>query len=148
MRIAKSSVTRTLLTIVVSGCIGGTGSGLVGVAGGNGGGSNTPPSSLSFFVQPNTADVGQVISPAVQIAAFDSLGGADSAFTGSITISLASNPTGATLSGTKVVRASKGIASFGDLRLDKAGTYTLRASTSGAPSVTSSAVTIATPNQP
>ena len=142
------SIVRTLLTLVISGCIGGTGSGLVGVAGGNGGGSNNPPSSISFFVQPNTENVGQVISPAVQVAAFDSVGSADSTFTGSISISLASNATGATLSGTKAVRAVNGIASFGDLRLDKAGTYTLQATTSGASPVLSGFFTITTPTQP
>jgi len=148
MRMAKLSLTRTLVTLVVSGCIGGTGSGLVGVAGGTGSGNNNPPSSVSFFVQPNTANVGQLITPPVQVAAFDSVGGADSTFTGSITISLASNSTGAALSGTKVVRAVDGIASFGDLRLDKAGTYALQATTSGVSPVVSGAFTITTPTAP
>jgi hypothetical protein len=59
-------------------------------------------------------------------------------------ISLASNPTGATLSGTTVQRAVRGIASFGDLAIDKPGTYTLQASTTGAPPVPSNAFTITT----
>jgi hypothetical protein len=142
MRIAHSSLTRTLVTLVTSACIGGQGSGLVGIAGGNG--SNGKPPVLGFFVQPNSANVGQIITPPVQIVARDSLGSVASTFSGSISISLASNPTGATLSGTKVRGAVNGIASFGDLSLDKAGTYTLQASASGAAAVTSNAFTITT----
>jgi VCBS repeat-containing protein len=142
MRIAVSSLTRTLVTLVISGCFGGTGSGLVGIAGGTGG--NNKPPVLAFFVQPNSATVGQIITPPVEVVARDSLGSTDSTFSGSITISLASNPTGASLSATTVQRAVKGNASFGDLSLDKAGTYTLQASASGAAAVTSTALTITT----
>jgi hypothetical protein len=146
MRITPLSVSGTLLVVLVSGCFDGTGSGLVGISGGNGGnGSNSPP-VLGFFVQPNSADVGQVITPPVEVVAQDSVGGTDSSFTGSITISLASNSTGASLSGTTVVRPVNGIASFGNLAIDKAGTYTLQASTSGATSIVSGAFTINTPN--
>jgi hypothetical protein len=145
MRIARSSFTRTVVTLVISGCIGGQGSGLVGNAGGDGAnGSNSPP-VLGFFVQPNSADVGQVITPPVEVLARDSVGGIDSSFTGSITISLASNSTGASLSGTTVARPVNGIASFSNLAIDKAGTYTLQAGTSGATSVVSGTFTINAP---
>jgi hypothetical protein len=144
MRIThSSSIVRTLITVVTTGCIGGTGSGLLGINGGDTGTSTTPP-VLAFFVQPNTANVGQVISPPVQVVARDSAGSVDSLYTGSISVALASNPTGAVLSGTTTQRAVRGIASFGDLSIDKAGTYTLRASASGATPVTSSAFTITT----
>lgn len=148
MRITPLSVNGTLLAVLVSGCFGGEGSGLVGISGGNGGnGTNSPP-VLGFFVQPNSADVGQVITPPVEVVVRDTLGGTDSSFTGSITISLASNATGASLSGTTVVRPVNGIASFSNLAIDKAGTYTLQASTSGAPSIVSSGFTINTSNAP
>ena len=149
MRFTHSRITRALITLVITGCIGGTGSGLMGVAGGNGGGtgSNTPP-VLSFFVQPNSGDVGQVISPAVEVLARDSLGSTDSAFTGSVSVSLASNSSGASLSGTNVVRAVNGIATFNNLAIDRAGTYTLRASTSGAAAVTSTTFSITTVTTP
>jgi hypothetical protein len=148
MRIAHSSFTRTLVTLVTSGCIGGTGSGLVGIAGGNGNtGTNTPP-VVAFFVQPNTSNVGQIITPPVQVVARDSLGSIDSSFTGNITVSLASNSTGGSLSGTTVVRPVNGIASFNNLAVDKAGTYTLRASASGATAVTSTAFSITTVTGP
>src|SRR5207302_10829844 len=103
---------------------------------------------LGFFVQPNSADAGHVITPPVEIVAQDSVGGTDSSFTGSITISFSSNSTGASLSGTTVVRPVKGIASFGNLVIDKTGTYTLQAGTSGATAVVSNAFTISTPNAP
>ena len=148
MRITPLSVSGTLLVVLVSGCFDGTGSGLVGISGGNGGNGGNSPPVLGFFVEPNSADVGQVITPPVEVVAQDSVGGTDSSFTGSITISLASNSTSASLSGTTVVRPVNGIASFGNLAIDKAGTYTLQASTSGATSIVSSAFTINTPNAP
>ena len=144
MRITHSGV---ILTLMISGCIGGNGSGLVGIAGGNGNGNNAPP-VLGFFVQPNSVNVGQVITPAVEVVARDSVGGIDSAFTGSITISLASNSTGAVLSGTTVARPANGIASFSNLAIDKVGTYTLETSASGAAAVTSTAFSITTVTTP
>jgi hypothetical protein len=150
MRIQHSSIMRTLIAVVTCGCIGcieGTGSGLMGISGGNGGGSSAPP-VLSFFVQPNSANVRQAISPPVEVVARDSLGSTDSSFTGSITIGLASNSTGASLSGTTVVGASNGIATFSNLAIDRPGTYTLQASASGAATVTSTAFTITTVTAP
>lgn len=139
-------VIRTLITFVISGC--GVGSGLkgFGISGGNGGGSNVPP-VLSFFRQPGSAIAGQVISPPVEVLAKDSLGQVDSAFTGTITVSISSNSTGAGLSGTTAVRPVNGIATFSNLAIDKTGTYTLTASTSGA-SVTSTAFPVTTVTGP
>lgn len=51
--------------------------------------------------------------------------------TNPVTLSLASNPQGAILSGTLTQNAVNGVASFADLRVDKAGTYTLLASSPG-----------------
>jgi hypothetical protein len=147
MRYAKSSLVRTIVTVVTSGCMGGTGSGLLGLAGG-GSDNNRPPPVLAFFVQPNSANVGQTISPPVQVVARDSLGSTDTLFTGTITIALASNSTGASLSGTASVRSVDGIASFSNLAVDKAGTYTLQASATGSGAVTSTAFSITTINAP
>ena len=138
----------TLITLVISGC-GGTGSGLTGISGGGGGGggSGAPP-VLSFFVGPSTTNVGQIITPAVEVLASDSVGSADSSFTGTIIIALASNSTGASLSGTTAVRPVNGIAGFSNLAIDKVGSYTLTASTSGAPTITSGRFTITTRTGP
>src|SRR6266496_5762943 len=146
MRLSNSNIMRALITLVIGGC--NTGSLLTGISGnGGGGGGNTPP-VLSFFVQPNTANVGQAISPPVEVLARDSLGNPDSAFTGSITVSLASNSTGASLSGATARRPVNGIATFGSMAVNKAGTYTLQASASGAATVTSSAFSITTVTEP
>ena len=149
MRItSSSSIVRTVITLVVTGCIGGNGSGLIGVASGDGANGSSTTSALAFFVQPNSANEGQIISPPVEVVARDSVGSTDTLFTGSITVTLASNSTGAALSGTTSVRAVNGIASFGNLTVDKAGTYTLQASAAGAATVTSTAFSITTVTTP
>ena len=147
MRIRYSNVVQVLLTAVASACFTGTGSGLTGISGGDNGGSTTAP-VLGFFVQPNSANVGQVISPPVEVVVRDSVGSIDSSFTESVTVGLASNPTGASLSGATLVRPVNGIATFSTLRIDKAGTYTLQASASDAATVTSTAFSIATVTTP
>src|SRR5882762_4296942 len=116
MRISHANVIGALLLVVAGGCMGGTGSGLLGICCGNGSGNGggNGPTALEFFAQPNTANAGQIMT-AVEVAVRDSLGDIDSDFTGAITISLASNPTGATLSGTTAVRPANGIASFSNL---------------------------------
>ena len=134
---------RALITLVVSGCISGIGSGLTGVI--QEGGGNVR--SLVFSVQPSNADSGDFITPAIQVAALDSAGAVDTSFTGQVTVTLATNPTGATLHGTTSTTAVAGIATFGDLWIDRPGTYTLRASGGGA-SVTSNAFTITRPPPP
>jgi hypothetical protein len=137
-------IVRTLITFVISGC--GVGSGLTGfgISGGNGGGNNSVAPVLSFFTQPSTTNVDQIISPPIQVLAKDSLGAPDSAFTGTITVTLTSNSTGAGLSGTTSVRPVNGIATFSNLAIDKAGTYTLTASTSGSIDATSSPFPVTT----
>ena len=60
-----------------------------------------------------------------------------------VTLTLASNPTGAALTGTNPVTDTFGVANFGVLTVSKAGTgYTLQASASGLPTLTSSAFNV------
>ena len=67
MRISHVNAIGALLLLVAGGCMGGTGSGMLGISsGGNDGGSNAPP-VLSFFVQPNSANAGRIITPPVQV---------------------------------------------------------------------------------
>ena len=148
MRFTHSRITRTLITVVTTGCIGGIGSGLMGIAGGNGANGTHAPPVLAFFVQPNSVNVGQVISPPVEVIARDSLGSTDSTFTGSITIRLGSNSSGGALGGTTVIGAVNGIATFSNLAIDKVGTYTLQASSTGSATVTSTAFSITTVTTP
>lgn len=140
MRLTRSSLVRTLVTLVLSGCIGGTGSGLIGVAGGTG----STPRTLAVTAQPTNANAGEIITPAIQVAVLDTLGQVDVTFIGSVSVALGANPTGAFLGGTKTVIAASGVASFGDLTVDRAGTgYTLRATASGATAATSAGFSIA-----
>ncbi len=63
----------------------------------------------------------------------------DTAFNGSVTVSLLNNPGGSTLSGTLTVTAVNGVATFSGLSLNKAGTgYTLGVSAAGVASGTTS----------
>src|SRR2546427_1992542 len=60
-------------------------------------------------------------------------------FSGTITVALGSNPGGATLSGTLLVAAVGGVASFGDLSLNRTGTGHARTPGAGKPRMPSSA---------
>jgi len=114
------------------------------IAGGGGGG--TGPDALRFTVQPSGATAGNIITPAIQVTVFDSLGVPDSAFTTPITIAIGVNPVGGNLTGTLSVTPVNAIASFGDLVISSSGAgYTLVASTSGATSASSASFTITAP---
>ncbi|HYS61540.1 MAG TPA: hypothetical protein VEM27_13190, partial [Gemmatimonadales bacterium] len=98
---------------------------------------------LVFGTQPGTTVAGQQITPAVKLRALDALGNVATGFSGTITVALGSNPGGATLSGTLLVAAVGGVASFGDLSLNRtAPGYTLTASGGGLGPVTSTAFDI------
>jgi hypothetical protein len=89
-----------------------------------------PAVRLAFATQPADAGVGATLAP-IRVAVQDEVGSTVTTSTASVTVSLDRNPGGATLSGTRTVNASGGVATFSNLRIDKAGSgYTLRA-TSG-----------------
>jgi hypothetical protein len=76
---------------------------------------------LAFTVQPaSPTAAGVAIAPAVQVTAQDSLGNTATGFNSNITVALFDNPNGGTLSGTKIVAAANGIASFSTLNVNKA----------------------------
>jgi len=94
--------------------------------------------SLSFTVQPSQATAGVAIAPAVQVTAVDALGNRASTFLGSVTVAIADNPAGGTLSGTKTLAANAGVASFSTLSIDRSGSgYTLAATAGGLTGATS-----------
>ena len=112
-----------------------------GLGMGSGGGSGVD--TLAFSVPPSSATAGSVITPAIQVTVLDSLHQPDTAFTNGITIAIGTNPSGGTLSGTATVTPVNGIASFGDLSIDRAGTgYTLKASAPNAVAAVSSSFNI------
>jgi hypothetical protein len=117
------------------------------VVGNNGfaisGGGTPATDHLAFTVQPSNAVHGNIITPAIQVTALDSLGQTDVAFTATITVQILLNPTGGNLSGSNTINPVNGVASFGDLKIDKSGqNYSLQASAPGARSTSSSAFTI------
>ncbi len=89
-----------------------------------------PVSQLIFTAQPTNAVAGVAINPAIRVAAADQFGATVTSFTGNITLAIV-NPGGATLSGTNPVAAQAGVATFNNISIDKAGTYTLQASVPG-----------------
>src|SRR5207249_2073182 len=96
-----------------------------------------PATQLVFTVQPSTAVAARTISPAVQVAARDAQGNLVSAFAGSVTVALGTNPSGGTLAGTTTVTAAGGVATFGTLSVDKVGSgYTLAAAAPFQPALT------------
>jgi len=86
------------------------------------------PQQLVFVASPTVDTAGAPIHPTVQVAARDSLGNTLASFHDSISVTIDSNPGGATLSGTAKVVAVAGVATFPGLSLDKTGVgYRLRA---------------------
>jgi len=102
------------------------------------------PTSLKFTVQPTGAEVGNPIVPAPRVAVVDQYGNTVTYDNSTqITLSLSSNPGGATLSGTLTKTVVSGEAVFDNLSLDKSGNgYVLQASASGFASVNSNAFNI------
>ncbi len=100
-----------------------------------------PAAKLAFTTQPSTTTVGGATGFAVSIE--DASGNVVTASTASVTVSIMSNPGGATLGGTTTVDASSGVATFSGITLDKAGIgYTLVASSDGLSGATSTAFTV------
>ena len=98
------------------------------------------PATLAFVTQPGTTGAGEAISPAVQVAVRDAFGNLVTNASTSVTMSIGNNPGGATLGGTTTVSTSGGVATFGNLTLDRIGSdYTLIADASGLPPTTSNA---------
>jgi len=98
---------------------------------------------LAFTVQPASTIAGVAISPAVRVAAQDNFGNTVPTFGGTITMAIATNPSGGVLSGTTAVAAVSGVATFSNLRIDQPGTgYTLRGTATGLTLATSNAFNI------
>src|SRR5262245_2362295 len=97
-----------------------------------------PTMTLAFTVQPSIVSANQPITPAIQVRIQDAAGNPLQGQAGTVTIALGSNPTGGRLSGTTTQTLFHGMATFGDLSIDRAGSgYTLVALTSGVTAVMS-----------
>ena len=108
-------------------------------AGSNGNiGHTVNPNPVSFFLVPASAVSGTAFSVVVRY-----LNGTnpDPTFNGPVTLAINSGP-GGTLTGATTVNAAGGVATFTNLRLDKAGSYTLRATAGTLPPVVSPLVAV------
>jgi hypothetical protein len=102
--------------------------------------SGQPPAAtqLAFTVQPTTTWTGRAIAPAIRVTARDAGGNIAPTFTGTVTMMLAANAGGSTLGGAITATAVNGVATFYDLRVDRAGRgYVLTASAPGVAPATS-----------
>jgi hypothetical protein len=107
------------------------------------------PAALNHLVlltQPSSVQAGSVVSPAVQVEAIDQFGNVLATDQGrQFTVSVANGPGGFTSGSTLSATDVNGIATFNNLVLTTAGSYTLRATVGGAlGSVDSLAFTVRT----
>ncbi|HEY6108659.1 MAG TPA: hypothetical protein VIV56_07130, partial [Gemmatimonadales bacterium] len=91
-----------------------------------------PANALAFTVQPATVAAGVAIPTTV--TARDQYGNTATSFASSVTMAIGNNPSGAVLTGTSVVTAAAGVATFGNLSINKVGSgYTLTATPTAGP---------------
>ncbi len=106
-----------------------------------------PATRLEFGQQPTNQTAGLTIQPPITVRAVNAGGTLDTAFTGQVTLAVASGPPGGQLIGTTTVTASGGVATFAGLQIQVAGTYTLRATSGSLTAATSNPFQI-TPGPP
>jgi hypothetical protein len=95
---------------------------------------------LAFLVQPSSVNAGSPITPGVQVVVEDSDGNIITNSQASVSLAIGTNPSGATLGGSLSVKATNGVATFGNLNLSMWGNgFTVVASSPGLASATSSA---------
>ena len=88
------------------------------------------PSQLVFQTQPSNVVAASPMAPAVQVAVEDQDGQVVTTATGTVSLALTGSPAGVTLAGGGAATLTNGVATFGSLSVNKAGTYTLTPSTS------------------
>jgi hypothetical protein len=105
-----------------------------------------PATRLVFTVQPSNTAPNTTISPAVKVKAVDAQGNTVTDFADLVTIAIGRNGSllvPGTLSGTKTVSPSNGVATFSNLQIDQSGDgYTLRVAASGLTGAESAAFNI------
>ncbi|MEK7402535.1 MAG: hypothetical protein AABZ80_09265, partial [Gemmatimonadota bacterium] len=88
--------------------------------------------NVEFITQPSNVTTGAVMAPAVKVAVKDASGATVTNATSTITLSISTNPGGATLGGTVSAAAVAGVATFSNLTLNQLGTgYVLAATATG-----------------
>jgi len=97
-----------------------------------------------FVVQPSASTVGgSPITPPVQVAIRDAQENTVTSATTPVTLTIGNNPASGVLTGGGATNAVSGVATFNNLRIDKAGSgYTLHADGGGLPQATSASFSI------
>jgi adhesin/invasin len=99
--------------------------------------------SLEVGAVPASVVAGEAIAPAVTITVRDGFGNVATDFTGSVSLALTPNGAGAALLGTTSVNAVAGVATFADVRVERAATgLTFIASSTGLPNATGGSLTV------
>ena len=116
-------------------------SGMIGTTSGNFNISPSSPAGLVFSSQPASTVANMILSPSIMVTVIDSFGNVVPGNPQStVTISIGTNPGGGVLSGSTIVNTFSGVATFNNLRIDKAGNgYTLVANVPSLSSGTSDA---------
>ena len=104
-----------------------------------GGGGTSTPTQLAFSQQPSNASAGSTITPAVTVVVEDVNGNTVTTATNPVTLTLGG---GTGLGGTLTATPQNGVATFNNLSVSIAGTYTLSATSTGLTSATSKGFTI------
>src|SRR5688572_10719803 len=98
---------------------------------------------LAFVAEPGTAQGQAVFDPAVRVMVQDAHGDPVTEPSREVTIRLAANPTGGTLSGTLTARTVGGIGTFANLSVERPGDgYILQATTPGLPPLASAGFSV------
>lgn len=102
--------------------------------------------SLVFTGQPPSTHAGSVIAPAIRVSIEDANGNVVSSATTAVTLALAANSAGATLTGTATVSAVAGVATFSALSIAQMGSgFTFTATAAGLTGATSTAFDVTAP---
>jgi hypothetical protein len=97
---------------------------------------------LVFTVAPNSAVHDAAITPPIRVAAYDAFENLATSFPNSITLAIATGTLGASITGTTTLVPSLGEAIFSGLSINLLGTYTLSATATGVPPISSVPFTI------
>jgi len=106
-------------------------------------GAASSPVKLAFTQQPSNASIQAAISPAVRVAIEDGNGNTVTTANNPVTLALTS---GTGLAGTLTVTPQNGVATFSNLTVGSAGSYTLSATSTSLTSATSTSFTISAPS--
>jgi hypothetical protein len=103
---------------------------------------------LYFGIQPSNVQTNTAIFPAMTVEITDQYGNPRFDTGTWITLATAANPEGAAATGTTSVQTSSGVSMFSNVKIDKAGTFNLVASSGGLTNATSTSFTVTDPPTP